>query len=95
LTFHFFESEVGKQLAHTDMAPRFVSGQGETNADVYYELADSCTMGAFAGFRLDESEALEKLGKRIQDATDLAVAFMEAAEKFIVAAVKADGWEKR
>jgi len=60
---------------------------------VYYELADVCTLGAFAGFSLDEPDALERLGKRIADATNLADRFMNAAEEFIVAVLNAEGWE--
>lgn len=94
LTFHFDESEVGAQLAQTtDMMRTFASGQGNTNADVYYELADSCTLGAFLGSSLDESGAVNKLRERGTEVTDLAIRFMDSAEKFIVAVLKADGWE--
>ncbi len=52
-------------------------------------------MGAFSGLKLDEPGALVKLGKRIGDATDLAVRFMDAAEKFITAVLEAGAWEMR
>src|SRR5215469_3531604 len=64
LTFHFFESEIGAQLVRADMLPRFVSGQGKKNADVYYELADLCTFWAFSGLQLDQAGALDQLGKQ-------------------------------
>jgi hypothetical protein len=92
LTFHFFENEIGTQLVKTDVVP-FVSGEGETNADVYYELADLCTLGAFSGLHLNEPGALEKLAEQIEATTNLAVMFMDAAEGFLVAVLKADGWE--
>ncbi|MBZ5629658.1 MAG: hypothetical protein LAO06_12415 [Acidobacteriia bacterium] len=90
LTFHFLEGEIGAQLAKPDLVPRFASGQGEANADVYYELGDACALGAFAGPSLEEPAALEK---RIAEATDLALRFMDSAEEFIVAVLKAEGWE--
>ena len=93
LTFHFDESEIGAQLAQTtDMVRTFASGQGNTNADVYYELADSCTLGAFLGSSLDEPGAVNKLRERGTEVTDLALRFMDSAEKFIVAVLKTDGW---
>ena len=39
--------------------------------------------------------ALERLGKRIEAATDLALRFMNAAEEFIVAVLNSDGWKTR
>jgi len=93
LTFHFDESEIGERLGSTDHAPHFASGDGNNNLNVYNELADACTLGAFLGSRLDEPDALAKLRARIQEATDLAVRFMDAAEDFIVAVLIAEGWE--
>jgi NADH pyrophosphatase NudC (nudix superfamily) len=93
LTFHFDESEIGAQLIKMDFEPRFASGDGTQNRNVYNELADLCTLGAFAGFRLDEPEALEKFGKLIRDVADLSIRFMDAAEDFIVAVLKTEGWE--
>jgi len=93
LAFHFDESEIGAQMAKTDMPPRFVSGEGEANIDVYYHLADLCAVGAFAGFSLDEPDALGKLGRRIAGATDLAIRFINAAEEFIVEVLSAEGWK--
>ena len=58
LTFHFFENEIGAQLIKNDVNPRFVTGHGETNADVYYELADVCTLGAFSGLQLNQPGAV-------------------------------------
>jgi hypothetical protein len=95
LTFHFSESEIGKQLAITDIDPRFLSSHGRTVADVYYELADACTMGAFAGFGLHEPGALEELGEMIDQTANLAERFRKAAEKFIASVLLADVWERR
>jgi hypothetical protein len=93
LTFHFSEGEVGAQLAKSDMTPRFVSGQGETNGDVYYELADACALGAFSGLQLNQPNSLEQFEKQTQTVTDLAVRFVDAAETFIANVLIADGWE--
>jgi hypothetical protein len=93
LTFHFLEEEVGAQLNKTDMMPRFVSGQGETNADIYYELADACALAAFSEVPLDAPSAEESLGKQIAAATDLAIRFVNASEEFIVEALNTTGWE--
>jgi hypothetical protein len=95
LTFHFLEEEIGAQLAKTEMLARFVSGQGDTNAGVYYELADACALGAFSEVPLDAPDALERLGKQIAAATDLALRFVNASEEFIVEALKAGGWEMK
>ena len=93
LTFHFFEREVGAQLVKSDFNPRFVIGQGDTNADVYYELADACALGAFSGFQLSQPGAVEQFATQAQIATDLAVRFVDAAENFLNATLKADGWK--
>ena len=61
--------------------------------NTYYELADLCTVWAFSGLQLNEPGALETYEKQITDATNLAVKFMDAAETFIAAVIKADGWE--
>ena len=95
LAFHFDESEIGAQMAKTDMPPRFVSGEGDTNIDVYYHLADLCAVGAFAGFSLDETNAIDHLGERIAGATDLAIRFTNAAEEFIVEVLSTEGWEAK
>jgi len=87
--------KIGKQLAKMDAVPQFVSGEGPSNVDVYYELADLCTMGAFSGLKLDEPGVDEKLVEPFQNATDLAIRFMNAAEAFLAAVTKADGWEVR
>lgn len=95
LAFHFFEDEVGEQLNKSDVNPRFVIGHGETNADVYYEIADVCALGAFSGLQLNQPEALEKFTKLAQTATDVAVRFVDAAETFIAKTLIADGWDLR
>jgi hypothetical protein len=93
LAFHFFEDAVGQQLSKSEVNPRFVTGQGEKNADVYYELADVCTLGAFSGLQLDQSKAVEQFAELAKTATDLAVRFVDAAETFVAKTLIADGWE--
>lgn len=93
LAFHFDEDEIGVQLAKTDMVPRFVSGQGKTNEDVYYQLADLCALGVFAGFSLDDPQVLQKVEARIRAATDLALGFINSAEPFIAVVLCSEGWE--
>ena len=95
LTFHFFEDEVGEQLTKGGSNPRFLSGHGETNADVYYELADVCALGAFSGLQLDKPEAVQQFAKLAQTATDVAIRFVEAAETFIAKTLIAGGWQMR
>jgi hypothetical protein len=95
LTFHFLENEIGEQLVKNDVNPRFVTGQGVTNEDVYYELADVCTLGAFSGLQLNQADAVEQFGKQAQTATELAVRFVKAAEEFINKVLLADGWKLR
>jgi hypothetical protein len=70
VTFRFSEDAIGGQLMKMDMQPRFVSGQGTTNENVYNELADLCTLGIFSGLPMNDAEALEKLGEQIQTTTD-------------------------
>jgi hypothetical protein len=77
------------------MSPRFASGQDDTNMNVYYELGDLCTMWAFSGLQLNDPGALEKYEEQISMTTNLSVKFMDAAEKFIAAVLKADGWEMK
>jgi hypothetical protein len=93
LTFHFSENEIGAQLTHGDMVPRFASCKDNVNMNTYYELADLCTVWAFSGLQLDKPGALDDYAKQVADATNVAMRFMEAAEKFIAAVLKADGWE--
>ncbi len=93
LVFHFFEKEVGAQLSKSDLNPRFVVGQGDTNTDVYYELADACALGAFAGLELNQPGAVEQFATQAQIATDLAVRFVDAAEDFVAKILIADGWK--
>jgi hypothetical protein len=94
LTFHFLENEVGAQLINNDVQPRFVTGEGETNAETYYELPDVCALGAFSGLQLNQPGAVEAFGELAKNVTDLAVRFNDAAETFIANVLMADGWEK-
>ena len=95
LTFHFFEAEVGEQLSKNDVNPRFVTGEGETNADTYYEIADVCALGAFSGLQLNQPGAPEQFGEQANTVTELAVRFYAVAETFIATVLMADGWEFR
>jgi hypothetical protein len=93
LTFHFFENEIGAQLAKHDVKPRFAIGEGDTKADVYFEIADACTLGAFSGFQLNQPNAIEQFGELGARVTDLAVRFVDTAEEFINRTLIADGWK--
>ncbi len=73
LTFHFDEDEIGAQLKKTEIPPRFVAGEGETNGNVYYELADLCTLGMLLESSLEAPDALEKVEQRMADITDLQI----------------------
>lgn len=96
LAFHFGEDEIGAQLAKsTSIAPRFTSGMGETNINVYHELPDLCALGAFLGASLDSDDSLEKFRARIIETTTLSNSFVNAAENLIVASLKRDGWEHK
>ena len=94
-TFHFDEGQIGAQLVKATTPHRFVLGQGETNADVHYELADLCTLAIFAESSLDDPNLVKALEKRIGDVTAIAIRFMDAAENFINEVLKQDGWEMR
>lgn len=95
LTFHFDEDEMGAQLAKPDMKPTaFSYGDGEANVDAFYGLADICAMRSFSAFPFSK-EGLNELMKRAETATQLSVRFMDAAEEFIVAVLRADGWQGR
>ena len=61
----------------------------------YYEMADLCTLGAFSGIQLNQSDATEQFAKQANNVTDLAIRFYNAAETFIVAVLQEDGWEGR
>ena len=93
LAFHFLENEVGIQLAKNDFSPVFATGEGDTNADVYFELADACALGTFSALQLGQSGAVEKFGELAEGVTDLAVRFMDAADTFINETLKSDGWK--
>lgn len=84
--------EILKDPVATELRSWFVSGEGEATTSVYYQLADVCALGVFAGFSLDEPETLKKLTKRFAEATDLAVRFINAAEGFIGDVLHAEGW---
>jgi len=70
LVFHFGEDEVRAQLARsTNIAPRFTSGAGNANINVYHQLADLCALGSFLGQSLDSNDSLEKLRARVDETT--------------------------
>jgi hypothetical protein len=52
-------------------------------------------MSLFADASLDTPAGLEKLRDRMTGITTLGTRFMAAAEEFLVAAVKADGWQMK
>jgi hypothetical protein len=100
LIFHFSEEQIGEQLVKVnDRSVRFVSSEGPSNAGVYYEVADLCTLAVFYG----PSLGIEVLGgpvpeqlaapvaERLQGAVNLALRFMTAAETFILTVLKAEG----
>jgi len=93
LAFHFDEGEVESQLAKNAFTPVFAIGEGDTNADVYFELADACTLGTFSGLQLGQSDAKEQFGELAERVTDLAVRFMDAADSFINETLLSDGWK--
>lgn len=95
LTFHFSENAVGEQLAKGEMTPRFASCRENINMNTYYELADLCAVWAFSGLRLNETAEIAKFEQQIKSATELAVRFMDAAETFIAAVLKSDGWQMK
>ena len=94
MTFHFGEDEVAAQLSKKDKPPRFAAGQGDTNLDVYYELADLCAVGTFSGSQVDDPDSDEKLAKLVEAVTNLSTRFMDAAERFMVAVLNSDGWKR-
>ncbi len=93
LTFHFSEDEIGAQLLKSDVSPRFVSGDSRKQLDIYYELADMCTVGAFSGLQLNQQGAIKQFGEQANSVTELAIRLVGAAETFIGAVLMADGWE--
>ena len=93
LTFHFDEVEVKSQLAKNAFTPVFAIGEGDTNADVYFEIADACTLGTFSGLQLSQPNAEGQFGELAQRVTDLAIRFMDAADSFINKTLLSDGWE--
>jgi hypothetical protein len=94
LVFHFDITEIGKQLQELDLAePIFVSGMGDTNEHIYLELGDLCavktlTKGAFPESATDTTD-LETLLKTV---TSTSLAFMDAAEQFVLAVLKQEKW---
>jgi hypothetical protein len=94
LTFHFSEDEVRSQLSKQNgLNPVFAIGDGDINADVYFDLADACTLGTFSGLQLGQPGAEEQFGELAKRVTDLAVRFMGAADNFINETLLSDGWE--
>jgi len=96
LVFHFAIDEIGKQLENLELSePIFVSAMGETNGQVYYELADLCAARAFSKpLPEDGSAALAAIAKRAEAISDLILEFATQAETLIVEVLMNEGWQR-
>ncbi len=94
LVFHFGYDEIGIQLAKLKLEePIFAIGKGDTNKQVYLELADLCVINAFAGFAASEKEEdVQRMTELIKKTTELLLQFVDAADLFIRAVLQSTGW---
>lgn len=94
LVFHFDIKQTLEQLATIDLRePSFVSGQGRSNGQVYYDLSDLCALRLFCGPPgASEQEIVRSALKRGPLISDLIIGFSTAADEFLVAALKSLDW---
>jgi hypothetical protein len=88
LVFHFDMEEIGKRV-QTLQHPVFLTATGKANSEVYYEIADACTFGAFKGASTTTDQGSNDL---VEMVTDVILAFVDAAESFIQAYLEKEGW---
>ena len=82
LVFHFEAKAIGGQLQDLELEkPIFIAGMGTTNAQVYYELSDLCTLMALSDVAdgTPVEILIEQIGEVIGSFTDVGEAFMVAA----------------
>jgi hypothetical protein len=93
--FHFSVEETQKQMTKLELEePIFVSAMGETNEQVYYELADLCAISTFTGTGFPNNDAdIEALKVMMEKITTLTLEFLAKAEDFIGVALEDRGWE--
>lgn len=96
IVFHFDEDVVPSMLENMDFPEyKFVIGNSEKMGDTYYVLSDEIAMNyILSEFNKGENEK-EFLGTLIQETTNTAIAFINAAEKLIAEALLDMGWELR
>lgn len=95
LVFHFDFEEIGTQLQNLQLEePIFLSAMGDTNEQVYYELADLCAIRTFSGSTFENTEAgLKIVEDLLKRTTELTVDFLTKAELFISSVLERDGWK--
>jgi hypothetical protein len=88
LVFHFDLDEVGKHVQKLKH-PVFLTGQGTSNGEVYYEIADVC---AFEAFMEPHPAGTQDQIAVMNSAADLLLDFVNTAEEFLTAYLNKEGW---
>jgi hypothetical protein len=90
LVFHIDMDEIGKHMQKLEH-PVFLTAMGESNSEVYYEIADAC---AFEAFKEPGSAANQDPMALTNSVADLLLDFVNAAEEFLTAYLKKEGWRR-
>ncbi|HEY6769448.1 MAG TPA: hypothetical protein VI386_32300 [Candidatus Sulfotelmatobacter sp.] len=91
LVFHFDASEVQEQMRTLEREnPTFTSGLGPTRLNLHNELADLITLRTFFGS--DFPNDLKGSQSQLRAVARVVVAFLTAADEFIVAVMNERKW---
>jgi hypothetical protein len=94
LVFHFDIDEVGRKLQQVNLDEIiFVSGLGNMNAQVHYELGDHCAWQTLYDPLKAEGDVTQIMS-RAEQINDLIVTFSQAAEEFMVDYLNSTGWHR-
>lgn len=92
--FHFDVAPLAAAVTQMDNQEFiFVRAHGRQSGNTYYDLADAAALHLVFGKSESAEEFEAQMLNRISRVTDLAVRFLSAADKLIVAALRSDGWQ--
>lgn len=93
LVFHFDPKEIGHQLGDLELPePIFLSAMGQTNGQIYYELADLCAFRTLNGPSFPASDAALAESDFTRITSNLITDFSNVAQEFICACLESEGW---
>lgn len=93
LVFHFDIEEIGNQLKNFDVDnPVFLRGMGTMNAEVNYELSDSCTWNTLFTKSLNGEYPQDESMERTTQITKVISTFEVATDEFLVGFLESSGW---